>query len=148
MKVILLQDVKSLGKKDAIVEVSDGYGRNYLIPKGLATEASKGNINDINNKKEAEKVRKAKEEANAKQIASEINGKTYVLKAKTGDSGKLFGAISNRDVAEVVSAQAGIELDKKKVELKEPIKNVGLYEVEAKIYTGVSAKFNVKVETR
>ena len=146
MKVILTQDIKSLGKKDAIVEVSEGYGRNYLLPKGLAMEASKGNLNDINNKKEAEKNRKAKEEARAWEIAEAIRDKTFVVKAKAGENGKLFGAVSNKDVADAIKAQAKFDIDKKKIELSEPIKNIGTYEVEAKVYAGISAKFNVKIE--
>ena len=145
MKLILIQDVKSLGKKDSVVEVSDGYGRNYLIPKGLAVEASKGNLNEIQNKKEAEKNKKAREEAKAKELAEKIQGKTFTIKAKAGENGKLFGAVSNKDVADVIEADTKLAIDKKKIELGEPVKSIGIYDVEAKIYPGVSAKFKIDV---
>ena len=145
MKLILIQDVKTLGKKDTVIEVSDGYARNYLIPRGLAVEASKGNLNEIQNKKDAEANRKAREEARAKELAEKIAGRTFTIKAKTGENGKLFGADSNKDVADAIEADTKLSIDRKKIELKEPVKNIGTYEVEAKIYPGVSAKFNIHV---
>ena len=146
MQVILLKDVKTLGKKDDIVSVSDGYARNYLIPKGFALEASKGNLNDIKNKKEAQEFKRKREIEEAQKLADTLNGKMFTIKAKAGEKGRLFGAISNMDVAEELSKQVGVVIDKKKIELKEPIKLVGVYDVDAKIYTGVTAKFRIKVE--
>lgn len=145
MKVILLQDVKSLGKKDAIVEVSDGYGQNYLIPRKLAVAATAGNMNEVKQRKESLDNKAKKELEAAKEYAAKLNDKVVTIYAKVGENGKLFGAISNKDIQEAIKTQYGLEVDKKKIVLNEPIKTVGSHIVEIKLYTGVNAKITVKI---
>ncbi|MCX7747859.1 MAG: 50S ribosomal protein L9 [Clostridia bacterium] len=146
MKVILKQDVKGLGKKESMVEVSDGYARNFLFPKGLAVEASASNINVMNTKKEAEKSRKERELAQAKALAEKLKATNLVLKARAGDNGKLFGAITSKDIAEKLKTNLNIDVDKKKINLSDAIKSLGTFEIEIKLYPEVSAKLNVKIE--
>ncbi|HOA31309.1 MAG TPA: 50S ribosomal protein L9 [Clostridia bacterium] len=146
MKVILLQDIKSLGKKDQIVNVSDGYANNYLIPRKLALPATDANLKTLENKKRAADAKAAKELEEAKQLAKKIEGKQFVIKAKTGDSGKLFGAISNKDVADAIKEATGVEIDRKKIVMNEPIKQLGTFELEVKVHPGVSARFNVSIQ--
>lgn len=145
MKVILKEDIKKLGKKDDMVEVKDGYARNYLIPRGLAEEANEGNISRVNERKKAEAQRREKEKEEAGAIASKIDGKTLEIRVKTGGKGKLFGSITSMDVAEAMKKEFGIDFDRKKVVLDEPIKSVGESTVEIKLYPGVSAQIKVKV---
>lgn len=145
MKVILLQDVKSLGKKDAIVEVSDGYGQNYLLPRKLAVAATAGNMNEVKQRKDSLDNKAKRELAAAKEYAEKLNEKVVSINAKVGENGKLFGAISNKDIQDAIKEQYGLDVDKKKIVLNDPIKNVGSYDVEIKLYTGVSAKIVVKV---
>jgi large subunit ribosomal protein L9 len=145
MKVILKQDVKGLGKKNSMVEASDGYARNFLFPKGLAIEASSANINIMNTKKEAEKVKKDKEVASAKEMAKKIKEITLVIKTKSGENGKLFGSITNKDIADRLKSEYGIDIDKKKVSLQDSIKTLGNYDVEIKLYPEVSAGMTVKI---
>ncbi len=145
MKVILLKDVKDLGKKDQIVDVSDGYGKNYLIPRGIAKLATAGSINEAKDKQRALEARKAKELAEANELAGILSSKRVVLTAKMGENGKLFGAISAKDISDAMKKQFGIDLDKKKIELQDPIKAQGVFDVSARIYAGVVAKFQVEV---
>ncbi len=145
MKVILKQDVKGLGKKDSMVEASDGYARNYLLPKGLAIEASSSNVNIMNTKKEAEKHKKDKELANAKELAKKIKEITLEIKTKSGENGKLFGSITNKDIADKLKSAHGIDIDKKKVSLPDAIKTLGTYNVEIKLYPEVSSSMTVKI---
>ncbi len=145
MKVILLKDMKDIGKKDQIVEVSDGYGKNYLIPRGIAKLATAGSINEAKDKQKAQEAKKARELMQAKEMAQALSTKRVVLNAKMGDNGKLFGAISAKDIADAMKTQHKLELDKKKIELQEPIKTQGVFDVSARIYTGVVAKFQVEV---
>ena len=145
MKVILLKDVKDLGKKDQIVDVSDGYGKNYLVPRGIAKLATAGSINEAKDKQKALEARKARELAEAKDLAALLNTKKVVLTAKMGENGKLFGAISAKDIAEAMMKQFNLDLDKKKIELPDPIKTQGLFDVSARIHAGVVAKFQVEV---
>ena len=146
MKVILKQDVKGLGKKDEIVNASDGYAKNYLIPKGMAVVASTGNVNEAVNKQKAVAEKKQRELDTAKEFAAKLDGKTVAIKAKVGESGKLFGAISNKDIADAIKNQYKIEIDKKKIVLNDPIKTAGNHDVEIRIYAGVVTKVNVKIE--
>lgn len=145
MKVILLQDVKGTGKKDDIVNVSDGYARNFLLPKKLAVEASASAMNDIKNRERAKEHRIQEEKKAAQALADKLNGTTVKLFAKAGASGKLFGSITAKEVAELISKQAGVEIDKRKVSLANEIKSFGTYECEVKLYTGISAKMFVLV---
>ena len=148
MKVILKQDVKGLGKKDEIVNASDGYAKNYLIPRGIAVVASTGNVNEAVNKQKAIAEKKQREFDTAKEFAAKLEGKTVTIKAKAGESGKLFGAVSNKDIADAIKNQYKIEIDKKKIVLNDPIKTAGNHEVEIRIYAGVVTKVNVKIEVQ
>lgn len=148
MKVILKQDIKNLGKKESMVEVSDGYARNYLFPRGLAVEASSVNINVMNTRKEAEKTKKDRELAAARQLASKLNETTVVIKTKSGESGKLFGSITSKDIADKLKSDFGLDVDKKKINLPDAIKSLGTIEVEVKLYPEVGAKLTVKIENQ
>ncbi|OOM71271.1 50S ribosomal protein L9 [Clostridium puniceum] len=142
MKVILLQDVKKIGKKGDVIEASDGYARNFLFPRKLAQEASESNMHILNNKKENERKQKLAELEAAQKLAGELKGKEIKIKAKTGDSGKLFGAITSKDVAELIKEQYKIEIDKKKI-VMDTIKLAGGYEIDVKLYPEVSTKMKV-----
>ncbi|MEI6131437.1 MAG: 50S ribosomal protein L9 [Bacillota bacterium] len=145
MKVILMQDVKALGKKDSMVEVSDGHARNYLFPRKLAVEASAGNVNTMKQKNTAEINKKSKEVAAAKALAARLGEVTVELTAKGGENGKLFGSITSKEIAEKLMADFKIDIDKKKIHLEEPIKTVGDFEVDVKIYPEISGKLKVKI---
>lgn len=146
MKVILKQDVKTLGKKDTIVEVNDGYARNFLIPKGLAAEATPAALNEAKAKNAAEKHRKENEITDAKKMAAKMSGITVNVKSKAGANGKLFGSITSKDIVDQLKSQHKITIDKKMVNLPEAIKSLGKTEVEIKLYAGVSTKITVMVE--
>lgn len=145
MKVVLLQDIKGTGKRDELVEVSDGYARNFLFPRKLAKEATNSAINEINTKQNAIEHRKEVELENAKEIAAKINGKTFVINAKAGSGDRLFGSVTAKEIAEAVSKAEGVEIDKRKISLDKDIKAFGTYEVPVKICQGVNAKITVEV---
>jgi len=147
MKVILKEDVKGLGKKEDMVEVSAGYARNFLLPKGLVVEASADNINVMKTKKAAENRKKEKEFAEAEALAEKLEGKTVVIKTKAGENGKLFGSITSKDIADKLKSDLKITVDKKKINLPDAIKSLGSTEVEVKVYPKVSAKVTVKIES-
>ena len=145
MKVILLKDVKSLGKKDEIVDISDGYARNYVLPKGLGKEASAANLNDLKLKKaNEEKVAKEKLE-DAKKLAAILETKEVTVKIKSGEGGKTFGSISSKEIAAAAKEQCSLDVDKKKIQLPEAIKSLGEYEVQIKLHPQVVGKLKVKV---
>ena len=146
MKVILKQDVKSIGKKDEIHEVSDGYARNFLFPRGLAAEADATALNIAKTKNEAKAHHQAEALAAAKALAARIEGKTVEVSVKGGASGRTFGKVTAKDVAEVLSGMMGETIDKKKIELGRDIKEFGVYETMIKLCPGVSAKFKVNVK--
>lgn len=146
MKVILKQDVKGLGEKDSMVNVKDGYARNYLIPRGLAVEASQDNISNMNITKEAERSRKDRELEQAEILAEKLKNITVVIKAKAGENGKLFGSITNKDISEKLKSDFKFDVDRKKIVLPDVIKSLGTTEVEIKLYPNVSTKLAVKVE--
>lgn len=146
MKVILKEDVKALGKKGKVCEVSDGYARNFLIPKGMAIEATNGNIQDLAHKQKQEDLRKKKEKDEAEALKNKLESLQVLLKVKVGDKGKLFGSVTNKEVAEVLGQAYGIKLDKRKIEVKEPIKALGNYTVTAKLHPDVSAELKISVE--
>jgi large subunit ribosomal protein L9 len=145
MKVILTQDVKSLGKKNAVVNVSDGYARNFLFPKNLAKEATTGHLKEVDNLLKKEEAKKQEELNVAQGIASQLKGKTVVFKTKVGDNGKLFGSVTTKEIVEVIEKQYSIPLDKRKVELKENIKILGVYSITVKLHPKVSVEVNVQV---
>ena len=144
MKVILLQDVKKMGKKGDVIEASDGYARNYLFPRKLAEEATANALHVVNAKKENERKKKLAELEAAQKLAAELKGKEVTLNAKAGDNGRLFGAITNKDVAEVINSQFNLSIDKKKIVVN-TIKVAGTYEVEVKLYPEVSTKMKVNI---
>ncbi|MBE6895395.1 MAG: 50S ribosomal protein L9 [Ruminococcaceae bacterium] len=145
MKVVLLQDVKSIGKKDQLVNVSDGYARNFLFPRKLAKEATAGAINDVKTKESAKAHHKQEEINAANEVKAKIDGKIVALKAKAGKEGKLFGAVTSKDVAAEMKKQLGVDIDKKKL-VMDDIKLFGSYECTVKIYPEITAKITVKVE--
>lgn len=146
MKVVLLEDVKNVGKKDELCNVSDGYARNFLIPKGLAIPADSVAINTVRTKEAARQHHKDEEVAAAQAVADQLEGKTFVLHAKGGQSGRLFGAVTLKDIAAELANQ-GVVVDKRKLSLGvREIKDYGSYAVEAKVAAGISAKFTISVE--
>ncbi len=145
MKVILLQDVKNLGNEGEIKEVSDGYARNFLIPKGLVIEATKSSLKQNLEKKEQIKNIKEKEKAAAEVIKTKIDGQTIEVKAKVGSGDKLFGAVTAKEIVQNIERQLKVNIDRKKVDLKEPIKHIGEYPVIIKIYPSISAEIKVLV---
>ena len=147
MKVILLQDVKALGKKDAIVEVNDGYARNYIIPKKLGIEANGQNMNNLKLQK-ANEEKIAKEEVYEKALAlkGEVEKGEVVVAIKAGENGKTFGSVSSKEIAKAVSDQMNLEIDKKKIQLPDAIKTFGVYQVDVKLHQKVTAVLKVKVQ--
>lgn len=145
MKVILKQDVKGLGKSEQMVNVSDGYARNFLIPRGMAVEASSTNINVMKTRQEAEKSRKDRELAHAKELAAKLENVTVVISAKAGENGKLFGSITSKDITDKLKSQHKLDVDKRKLQLEEAIKALGTTEIEVRLYPEVSAKLTVKI---
>lgn len=145
MKVILLEDVKSLGKKGEIVNISDGYARNFVLPKKLGVEANAKNMNDLKlQKANADKVAQEQLEA-AQELAKVLETKEVTLKMKSGEGGRAFGSISSKEIAQAAKVQCGLELDKKKIQLPEAMKSLGVYEVHVKLHTKVTGKLKVKV---
>lgn len=145
MKVILLQDEKKLGKKGEVIEVSEGYARNYVLPKKIGVEATPKNMNDLKLQK-ANAEKKAKEQLEAAQaLAAALETKTVEVRIKAGEGGKVFGSVSSKEIVTACKEQHAIELDKKKVVLAEPIKNFGVHEVAVKLHPQVTAKLKVHV---
>ena len=146
MKVILLQDVKGKGKKGQMLEVSDGYARNFMLPKKLAIEATPDAVNTMrmNDKAAAEKA--AKERAEALEISKKLREMTLTVTAKGGGAGRLFGSVTNQEIADALKAKSGIALDKRKIVVSDPIKNVGTYTVTCKLGYEISAPLTVKIE--
>ena len=146
MKVILLQDVKGKGKKGQMIEVSDGYARNFMLPKKMAMEATADAINTMrmNDKAAAEKA--AKEKAAALEVSKQLRAMTLTVTAKGGGGGRLFGSVTNQEIADALKAKTGINLDKRKIVIADPIKNVGTYTVTCKLGYEISAPLTVKIE--
>ena len=146
MKVILLEDVKNLGKKGQVVDVSDGYARNFVLPKKLGVEANGKNMNDLKLKKaNEEKIAKEQLEA-AKELAALMEIKEVVVYIKSGEGGRTFGSVSSKEIAAAAKEQCGLEIDKKKIQLPEAIKSLGVYEVMVKLHPKVTGKLKVKVQ--
>ena len=148
MKVILLKDIKGTGNKDQIIEVSDGFGRNYLLPRKLAVEATSEALNSIEKSKSAAKHREDVKRDEAEKTARELKGKPVTVKVRAGEGGRLYGSITTQEIADALKAQYKIELDKRKIELDEKIGFVGQTTVTLKLYTGVSTKMNLIVEAK
>ena len=146
MKVILLQDVKGKGKKGQMIEVSDGYARNYMLPRKIAVEATTDAVNTMrmNDKAAAEKA--AKERAEAVEISKKLRDMTLTVTAKGGGAGRLFGSVTNQEIADALKAASGIALDKRKIVISDPIKSVGTYTVQCKLGYEITAPLTVKIE--
>ena len=146
MKVILLQDVKGKGKKGQMLEVSDGYARNFMLPKKLAIEATADAINTMRMNDKATQERIAREKAEAMALSQQLREMTLTVTAKGGGNGRLFGAVTNQEIAVALKAKSGIELDKRKIVIADPIKNVGTYTVNCKLGYEITAPLTVKIE--
>lgn len=146
MKVILLDNIKGVGKKDQIINASDGYARNFLFPKKLAVEANNENLAKLKAQNESKAFKKETEKNEASQIAEKINKITLKITVKAGENGKIFGGVTSKEIAESLKNEYKIEIDKKKVALPETIKNIGTYTVDIKLYEGIVAKLQVKIE--
>ena len=146
MKVILLQDVKGKGKKGQMLEVSDGYARNFMLPRKIAIEATPDAVNTMKMNDKATQERIAREKAEALEISKTIRGLTVVVKAKGGGAGRLFGSITNQEIADALKAQSGINLDKRKIVLADTIKSVGTYTATCKLGYEITAPLTVKIE--
>ena len=148
MKVILLQDIRGTGKKDQIIEVSDGYGRNYLLPRKLAKEATSEALNSLEKSRSADRHREEVRKQQAEVKARELKGKVIQLEVKGGENGKLYGSVTNVQIASALKAQHGVEVDKRKLEQEEPIRTAGQSFVTLKLYPGISTRMivNVKIQ--
>ena len=146
MKVILLKDVKGTGKAGTVVEVADGYARNFLLSKGFALEATAKNLNDLEGKRASIQHRLDTEKAAAMEIESKLKGRSVTIKAKAGQGGKLFGSVTSSVICDAIKQSYGVELDKKKVVLKNDIKTYGDFGIDIKLSQGISASMTVKVE--
>ena len=145
MKVILLDNIKGVGKKDEVINASDGYARNYLLPKKLAVEANAQNMAKLNNKKEAAIYKKDLEKQNAVQLAKKLKGIMLKIKVKAGENGKIFGGVTAKEISDNLKSQYNFDIDKKKIELKETIKTLGEFNVPIKLFEGVMADLKVEV---
>jgi large subunit ribosomal protein L9 len=145
MKVVLLEDVKSLGKKGQIVNVNDGYARNFIIPKKLGAEANAKNLNDLKLQKQHEEKVAAQQLADAKALAEKIQELKVEVKVKTGEGGKVFGSVSTKEIVAAVKNQCGLEIEKKKMQLDEPIKTCGMHIVSIRLHREVTAQLHVHV---
>ena len=146
MKVILLQDFKGQGKKGEVVDVNEGYARNFLIKKGLAEIATASKLNDLTQKKSAADFHKSEEIKATKLLAEQIKGKAFTVKIKAGQNGKVFGSVTGANISDAMSS-AGYDVDKRKIALDAPIKNLGVYDVNLKLMEGISSKIKVTVES-
>ncbi len=145
MKVILTQDIKGVGKKDDIINANDGYARNFLFPKKLAILADKGNMVNLQSKKSSENRKRELEKEEAMKVAKKIESIMLKLPVKVGENGKVFGSITAKEIADKLQSEYKIEVDKKKISLSEPIKLIGLVNVDIKLYDGVNAKLKIDV---
>ena len=146
MKVLLLEDIKGTGKKGDVKDVSDGYARNFLLPKKLAQQVTAGVMNELKNKKEAEEFKRKLEVDRAHEYKELIEGQGYIVKAKAGSGGRLFGSITTKEIAQSIKDKSGCDIDRRKIILENEIKHYGSYDVAVKIYTGISANITVIVE--
>lgn len=145
MKVILLENIKNVGKKDEVINASDGYARNYLLPKKLAVEANTENMSKLKAREDSNKYKKDQERKQAEEIAQKLKGIILKIKVKAGENGKIFGGVTSKEISEELSKQYKIEVDKKKIILVENIKNLGMVIVDVKLYEGVIGKLKVDV---
>lgn len=147
MKVILLQDIREMGKKDDIVNVSDGYARNFLFPRKLAAEATESAVKVVERKRAAERRHEAEARAAAEEIAAKLKNKVVILKAKCGEKGRLYGSVTAQEVADAIRDGYQVEMDKRKVEIKDPVRQLGDYEVIVHVYPNVNTKMILRVKS-
>lgn len=147
MKVILLQDVKGTGKKDQIIEASDGFARNFLFPKKLAVEATPAALNAVNKAKAAEQHREDMRKAEAQELARKLSGRVIRVSARAGEGGRLYGSVTAQEIADALNSQHGVKIEKRRVELPEPIRTASDTEVSVWLYPGITAKMTVKIDT-
>lgn len=145
MKVILLDNIKGVGKKDEVINASDGYARNFLLPRKLAVEANSENMSKLNNKKDANQYKKDLEKQAAEEMAKRLKNILLKIKVKAGENGKIYGGVTPKEISENLKNQYQIEIDKKKIEVKEPIKNLGSTQVSVKLYEGIVGVLKVEV---
>lgn len=145
MKVILLENIKNVGKKDEVINASDGYARNYLFPKKLAIEANSQNMSELKARENSNKYKKDQEKQKAEEIAEKLKGIILKIKVKAGENGKIFGGVTNKEISEELSKQYKIEVDKKKILLQENIKNLGIIIVDIKLFEGVIGRLKVDI---
>lgn len=145
MQIVLLEDVKSLGKKGELVKVSEGYARNFILPRKLGVEATSKNLNDLKLKKANEEKVAARQLADAKELAAKLEKSSVTLAIKAGDNGKAFGSVSGKEIGKAIQEQLGLDVDKKKLVLPEPLKTFGTHEVPIRLHRDVTAKLAVKV---
>jgi len=145
MKVILLQDVKGTGTKNQILNVSDGFARNFLFPKKLAAEATPNAVKEIERKRAVEEKKEMERKEEAMKKAAELRGKTVVIAAKCGDAGRLYGSITAQEIADALKEQHGVEVDKRKIELKDPIRQLGEIKVSVWVYSGITTEMVISV---
>lgn len=145
MKVILLDNIKGVGKKDEVINASDGYARNFLFPKKLAVEANNENMNKLKAKKQSEQYKKDVDKENARNIAKKLDDIILIIKVKAGENGKIFGGVTSKEISEELNKQYKINVDKKKIVLSENIKNLGSFDINIKLYEGITGKLKVKV---
>jgi len=145
MKVILKENIKGVGKKDEVINASDGYARNFLLPRNLAVEATPENMQKLNSQNQAKQYKKDVEKEQAKEIAKKLETITVEIKVQAGENGKIFGSVSSKEVAESLEKQYKIAIDKKKIEIKEPIKVLGTRTIEARLFEGVIGKIKINV---
>ena len=145
MKVILKKDIKGVGKKEEVINAADGYARNYLLPRGLAVEASDGNLSTLKEKKDSKKYKESMEVEEARKLGKRISGLSIKFNVKTGENGKLFGSITSKDISEEIKRQHNINIDKRKIVLEDSIKAAGVYNIEIKVYPNITSKIKVEV---
>ena len=145
MKVILKADIKGVGKKDQVIEASDGYARNYLFPKKLAVEATKENLGKLESKNEANKFKKQNEKNDAIEVANKLKELVLTIKVKAGENGKIFGGVTSKEISDGLKKDYQIDIDKKKINLNETVKTLGTITVDIKLYEGVTGKLKVDI---
>lgn len=145
MKLILLQDVKSQGKKGDLIEASEGYARNFLIPRKLAIEADAKAMNEYKNREASKQFKAAQEKKNAEELAAKLNAITVTVTAQAGANGKIYGSVTSKEITETLKSAQNIDLDKRKIVVTEPIKNFGTYILDVKVYPEITAKLKVSV---
>ncbi len=145
MKIVLREDVDNLGRKGDLLEVADGYARNYLVPRGLALKASKGIVKQAESMRRSREVREVRDRAAAEEIAAKLSGARVEISARAGEGGKLFGSVTASDIADAVLAQSGLEIDRRKIDLDEPLKELGPAELTVRLHSGIDATIHVEV---